>query len=703
MREDNLIGTILRNRYSIIDSLGRGAFGKTYLANDLDLPGQPACVVKHLKPTDPRIEVVTYAKERFEKEAQTLYRLGNEHNQIPQLFAHFQENQEFYLVQEFIEGHDLTKEISPSSSKPEKFVFKLLHDILTVLAFVHQQNVIHRDIKPQNLMRRKKDGKIVLIDFGAVKEICTLQTTNGGDEVVTNPTVRTGTPGYMPWEQENHYPQLSSDIYAVGIIAFEALTGLDSRILPRKANTYELSCDLLSKYFNIHSEFARILDTMVRYDYRQRYKNAAVALQALSQLIPIYQPQTSIPDSGVDTTILIPPKSGDELPKLAAEAPLHQRIFQFIGKFWGGDGGNTVNNNSQQSNIINTDASTISNKPVILEQPEGQVSLNSALYIKRPPIENDCYEAILQPGSLIRIKAPRQLGKTSLLTRIIDHAKQNSCQTAYLNFQSADAESLSNLDKFLQWFCGSIAEELQLPDQLTEYWQGVLGSKNKSTNYFQRYLLSSINRPVVLGLDEVDQVFQYPQVATEFFALLRAWHEKSKNDDIWQKLRLVIVHSKEVYIPLNINQSPFNVGLPIDLAEFNQSQVQELVQKHQLNWTEVEITQLMTMVGGHPYLVRRSLYEIARGRITMSQLLRTAPTEEGMFSDHLRRHLLNLQEDVNLVTAMKKVIANTNPVRLEPALAFKLRSMGLVRLQGNDVIPLCDLYRSYFSERLRGK
>ncbi|BAY22778.1 TIR protein [Calothrix sp. NIES-2100] len=120
-----------------------------------------------------------------------------------------------------------------------------------------------------------------------------------------------------------------------------------------------------------------------------------------------------------------------------------------------------------------------------------------------------------------------------------------------------------------------------------------------------------------------------------------------------------------------------------------------MVQKHQLNWTEAEITQLMKMLGGHPYLVRRSLYEIARSRITMSQLLRTAPTEEGMFSDHLRRHLLNLQEDANLVTAMKKVIANTNPVRLETALAFKLRSMGLVRLQGNDVIPLCDLYRSY--------
>ncbi|MEI2578634.1 AAA-like domain-containing protein [Scytonema sp. PRP1] len=283
------------------------------------------------------------------------------------------------------------------------------------------------------------------------------------------------------------------------------------------------------------------------------------------------------------------------------------------------------------------------------------------------------------------------------MTRVLHNGAQHGCQTA-LNFQSADAEFF--LDKFLQWFCGSIAQELNLKDKLSEYWQGVLGSKDKCTNYFQRYLLSEIDSPIVLGLDEVDQVFQYPQVASEFFALLRAWHETSKNKEIWKKLRLVIVHSKEVYIPLNINQSPFNVGLPIELPEFNESQVRNLVQRHNLNWTEEEFQQFMAMVGGHPYLVRKALHEIARGRISLSQFLQIAPTEEGFYSDHLRRHLRNLQEDSKLVAAIKQVVAVTQPVRIETGLAFKLRSMGLVKFQGNDVTPLCDLYRLYFRDNL---
>ena len=182
---------------------------------------------------------------------------------------------------------------------------------------------------------------------------------------------------------------------------------------------------------------------------------------------------------------------------------------------------------------------------------------------------------------------------------------------------------------------------------------------------------------------------------------MRAWHEKSRNQITWQKLRLAIVHSKEVYIPLNINQSPFNVGLPIDLPEFNTSQVEDLLQRHRLYWSEEEVEQLMRIVGGHPYLVRIALHEIARGRINLSQFLQLAPTEQGMFSDHLRRHLFNLQNDGKLLAAMKQVITSNQGVHLDTGVAFKLRSMGLVKFQGNNVTPLCDLYRLYLREKLR--
>ncbi|NEP80338.1 MAG: adenylate cyclase, partial [Okeania sp. SIO3B3] len=339
-------------------------------------------------------------------------------------------------------------------------------------------------------------------------------------------------------------------------------------------------------------------------------------------------------------------------------------------------------------------------KGLLLDTPSGQVALNSPFYIERSPIESECYETIMNPGALIRVKAPRQMGKTSLMSRILNYAQQQGYCKACLNFQSADEEFLTNLDLFLKWFCASITNELNLEEKLSEYWQGVLGSKNKCTNYFQRYLLSEISTPLVLGLDEVDQVFQHPEIATSFFALLRTWHERGKNEAVWQKLRLVIVHSKEVYIPLNINQSPFNVGLPIELRELNWEEVENLVKLHHLEWSSEQIKELMAMVGGHPYLVRQALYQIARGRITLEKLLQVAPTEEGPYCDHLRRHLNNLEEHPELLTAIKQIITIDYPIPIGTKEGFKLRSMGLVKFQGNLVMPLCELYRRYFSYRL---
>jgi len=338
----------------------------------------------------------------------------------------------------------------------------------------------------------------------------------------------------------------------------------------------------------------------------------------------------------------------------------------------------------------------------ILEEPEGQVPLDSHFYVERPPIESEGYETIVKLDALIRIKAPRQMGKSSLMTRILHHAKQQNYRTVSLSFQEADSTVFANLDSFLHWLCGSVTEQLELPNnQLAAHWQGILGSKNKCTNYFQKYLLTEMTSPLVLGLDEVDLIFQHETIAKDFLGLLRAWHEKGKNDDTWKKLRLVIVHSQEVYIPLSMDQSPFNVGTAIELPEFNQAQVQDLVQRHKLVWTVAQVEQLMAMVGGHPYLVRVALYKIARGRISLEQLLKLAPNEEGPYSTHLHRHLLNLQADAELATTIKKVVAANEPVPIqEIGDVFKLRSMGLVKIENDAVMPLCDLYRSYFNNRL---
>ncbi len=199
-----------------------GGFGQTFLAEDLHLPGNPQCVVKQLKPRMTNQDALKAARRLFDAEAQALYSLGN-HDQIPRLFAHFEENRDFYLVQEFVEGQVLTQEIKTRKQFSETEVINLLQDILTVLDFVHQQQVVHRDIKPSNLMRRGEDGRIILIDFGAVKQIG-MDAYESPDQASV--TIAVGSSGYMPNEQLAGKPRFSSDIYAVGMLAIQCLTGV---------------------------------------------------------------------------------------------------------------------------------------------------------------------------------------------------------------------------------------------------------------------------------------------------------------------------------------------------------------------------------------------------------------------------------------------------------------------------------------------
>ncbi|MDJ0615675.1 MAG: AAA-like domain-containing protein [Calothrix sp. MO_192.B10] len=354
----------------------------------------------------------------------------------------------------------------------------------------------------------------------------------------------------------------------------------------------------------------------------------------------------------------------------------------------------------RKNNII---SAPITPKPesqttVIFDNIDGQVPLNSSFYIERPEVENNCYESILQPGALIRIKAPRKMGKTSLMSRILHHAQQQGDRTAFLNLWSK--ENLTDLNTFLQAFCAILSEELGVEEQIDKYWSKRLSSQINCTNYFKKYLLKAIETPLVLGLDDIDQIFPYTEIAQEFFALLRAWHENGKNQEIWQKLRLVIAHSQEVYVSLKVNQSPFNVGLSIEIGEFNPTQIQELIQRHGLNWSEAEMKQLKAMIDGHPYLLRTALYHIAKGNLTLEQFLEIAPTDEGLFGDFLYHYLLLLEDDKLLKIAMQKVINSDVPVKIDSVQAFKLRSMGLIESKGNEVQSLCNLYRLYFQERL---
>ncbi|MGB3651991.1 MAG: protein kinase [Rivularia sp. (in: cyanobacteria)] len=272
-----LPGHILRNRYKIIKQLGSGSFGITYLAEDLDLPDRPLCVVKNLRQSQNPEEFQAFIAF-FNKEAKALYRLGNELDQIPRLFAHFEEAGEFYLVQEYIDGHDLSQEIFPGNKLSEAQVTQLLKEILEVLSIIHNKNIIHRDVKAQNLMRRNSDGKIVLIDFGTVKELSQLKANL---QEQTNVSVIVGTNGYMPYEQSSGYPKLASDIYAVGMLGIYALTGVRPQELPKNPDTFEV---IWQDKVSVSPALANMLDKMVRSNFKERYQTAGEALQGLTAL-----------------------------------------------------------------------------------------------------------------------------------------------------------------------------------------------------------------------------------------------------------------------------------------------------------------------------------------------------------------------------------------------------------------------------------
>jgi serine/threonine protein kinase len=302
---------LLGGRYQISRYLGGGGFGQTYLAQDTHLPGHPACVVKHLKPQLLGSIGLETAQRLFETEAQVLYRLSN-YSQIPRLLAHFEEGQEFYLVQEYIDGMNLSSELIPGLRLPEAQVIAILQDILEVLVFIHQQGVIHRDLKPSNLIRRHCDQKIVLIDFGAVKQLNSQIIQVQGH---TTHTIAIGSPGYMPSEQMVGKPKFCSDLYAVGMISIQALTGAHPRELPEDPRSGEL---VWHDRASVSLQLAEVLDKLVRYDFRQRYQSA---LEVLVDLQP-FTPQRPLLFP-VDSTAVVPVLTPVQVATTNSGVPLH--------------------------------------------------------------------------------------------------------------------------------------------------------------------------------------------------------------------------------------------------------------------------------------------------------------------------------------------------------------------------------------------
>lgn len=311
--------TLLNNRYQVLRVLGSGGFGETFLAEDTQMPSNRRCVIKQLKPVANNPQVYQLVQQRFQQEAAILEELGDRNNQIPKLYAYFIDNGQFYLVQEYIEGHTLTQKIQQQGVLHESAVKGILIDILPVLEFVHSKRIVHRDIKPDNIILRFSDGKPILIDFGAVKvSMGTIVTASGN----SNQSIVIGTPGFMPMEQSVGRPVFSSDLYSLGLTAIYLLTGK----LPSELPTDPATGDILWRNFtfNISPDFAAVLDKAIQQSARDRYLSARDMLAALQT--PSIQAAPTVPVSP-PTVITAPITAGYvTAPTVASSPPQYQPI-----------------------------------------------------------------------------------------------------------------------------------------------------------------------------------------------------------------------------------------------------------------------------------------------------------------------------------------------------------------------------------------
>ncbi|MEM8502633.1 MAG: protein kinase [Cyanobacteria bacterium P01_D01_bin.1] len=492
---------ILAGRYEIMRPLAEGGFGKTYLARDRHLPGTPTCVIKHLQQQNFTADTLQTAQRLFDLEAKTLYQLGT-HVQIPTLLAHFEQDGEFYLVQEYIEGQSLEQEFAQSAKtfwqdsvhrrveQPEEqgseqgneqeraaYTFTLLQDLLTVLAFVHQHGVVHRDIKPTNIIRRESDSKIVLIDFGSVKPL----SPNAQ-------TVSIGSPGYIAPEQQAGRPCLASDLYSVGIIALESLTGKSHKQLPTDPVTGHLSIKQIAE-FNQFNPLTLFIKRLVAVEARDRFPTATAALQALnhsSSLEPIPEHSssseiapTTLPPTPLDLspTPLQPTHSSFRLPpsaffptshpfqRTATQARNRQALLNKVHRFWI----QGVLEHSLHGQLLLTLGLEERNQALSLPW---NLSYETAQQPSRPLDSGtrifDIFQQLGEGRSLLILGEPGAGKTTTLLTLARDLLEKRALEAsripAIFNLSSWMGEPIE------QWLVLELSSKYQIPQAIGRTW-----------------------------------------------------------------------------------------------------------------------------------------------------------------------------------------------------------------------------------------
>jgi hypothetical protein len=340
-------------------------------------------------------------------------------------------------------------------------------------------------------------------------------------------------------------------------------------------------------------------------------------------------------------------------------------------------------------------------RPLLAEPgfPGASLAADSPFYLERLPGEPKARAAILRPGALVRVRSPHRTGKTSLLNRLFKTVRAEGYGVADIKLYQAEAAVMTDLRRFLQWFCLQVTEALGLPSAIEDYWSNQIGDATSCSRYLQFYVLKQIQQPLVVAIDDAHRLFEYPQTAEAFFALMRGWFEDARRMALWKGFRQVIIYDTDIYIDFDLRRSPFNVGTPIKLLPLKAQAVQGLAWTYGLKDMGAEqVERLMDWVGGHPYLIQMALYHCYEGS-GFEPMLAQAVTPTGIYSDHFAELAEKLSAHPALIEAFEQVLrAKGEAVALDSTVVKKLEGLGLVHRSNQGVTVSCRLYEAFFGQ-----
>jgi serine/threonine protein kinase len=660
------------NHYSISTQLGAGGMGEVYQAHDTRL-GRAIAL---------KVLPVAFAQDadrlrRFAQEARAISALN--HPNIVTLHEVGEAAGVHYLATEFVDGLTLRERLTNGKFELQE-ALEIVIQMASGLAVAHEAGIIHRDIKPENVMLRR-DGIVKVLDFGLakLKAQSEVQATASANQA-TLPGLVMGTVGYMSPEQlRGQLVDARTDIFSLSVVLYELVTGrapfAGATVAEVAAAVLHTEPAPLPRYMTgLPPELERIVRSGLQKEPELRFQSAKDLLVDLKNLKLELAVAAKLRRSGA------PAMQPESKPRTLATPPPPDEISLPWPPL-----------PSSRSNSLRA----------LLEPAGGAVPLNSGFYMVRQTDEK-FRAAIARQDSIVLVKGSRQVGKTSLLARGLQQAREHGAQVVVTDFQNLSAAELGSAEKLLFSLADSFAEQLDLDVVPQHVWKAGRSPGINFEQFLRREVLAKIAAPLVWGLDEVDRLFTC-SFGSEIFGLFRSWHNKRALDPAgpWSRLTLAIAYATEAHLFItDLNQSPFNVGTRLQLEDFSFEQVADLNQRYGTPLREpAEVARFFHLLSGHPYLVRRGLYELVNEACTPAALEAQAAHDEGPFGDHLRRLVVSLTQDRELCEVVRGLLQGRPCPTAESF--YRLRSAGLVIGDAaRDARLRCQLYTAYLEKHL---